>query len=156
MLFASFGHVFLAYGLYYGVLVSDFTSYISFGILFDGQRMKGADGRVFVANGCCSLCDQHIDDGSSEIDGVSAASGNVLKDVIKLQCGHAFHEVCMRGWVIVGKQEVCPTCGERVSRNQVLLNPWDRPGLVWLNVLVCNPQILLFSCSAPPHRMFYS
>jgi RING finger protein 121 len=118
--------------------------------------MKGADGRVFVANGCCSLCDQHIDDGSSEIDGVSAASGNVLKDVIKLQCGHAFHEVCMRGWVIVGKQEVCPTCGERVSRNQVLLNPWDRPGLVWLNVLVCNPQILLFSCSAPPHRMFYS
>ena len=136
MLFGAFGHIFLAYGLYYGVLVSDFTSYISQSKLFDAQRLKGADGRVFVATGCCSLCDQQIDDGGSEMDGTAAATGNVLKDVIKLQCGHAFHEVCMRGWVIVGKHEVCPACGERVSRRQILLNPWDKPGLVWLNVLV--------------------
>ena len=144
MLFGAFGHIFLAYGLYYGVLVSDFTSYISQSKLFDGQRLKGADGRVFVASGCCSLCDQHIDDGGNEMDGTAAATGNVLKDVIKLQCGHAFHEVCMRGWVIVGKQEVCPACGERVSRRQILLNPWDKPGLVWLNVLVLPPP-------HPPH-----
>lgn len=106
MLFAAFGHIFLAYGLYYGVLVSDFTSYISLSRMFDGQRLKGADGRVSVAAGCCSLCDQLIDDSSNEMDGTSAPTGNVLKDIIKLQCGHSFHEVCMRGWVVVGKQEV--------------------------------------------------
>jgi RING finger protein 121 len=147
LLFAAFGHIFLAYGLYYGVLVSDFTSYISLSRMFDGQRMKGADGRVFVAVGCCSLCNQLIDDSGSEMDGMSAPTGNVLTDVIKLQCGHAFHEVCMRGWAIVGKQEVCPTCGERVSRQQILLNPWDKPGLVWLNVLV--PPFPPFH---PPYR----
>lgn len=151
MLFAAFGHIFLAYGLYYGVLVSDFTSYISLSRMFDGQRLKGADGRVSVAAGCCSLCDQLIDDSSNEMDGTSAPTGNVLKDIIKLQCGHSFHEVCMRGWVVVGKQEVCPTCGERVSRKQILLNPWDKPGLIWLNVLdmmrwilVFNPILVLF------------
>jgi hypothetical protein len=149
LLFSAFGHIFLAYGLYYGVLVSDFTSYISLSRMFDGQRLKGADGRVFVAAGCCSLCNQLIDDSSSEMDGTSAATGNVLKDIIKLQCGHAFHEVCMRGWAIVGKQEVCPTCGERVSRKQILLNPWDKPGLVWLNVLVLPPSRPPPSCSSP-------
>jgi RING finger protein 121 len=25
-----------------------------------------------------------------------------------LKCGHTFHESCLRGWVIVGKQNTCP------------------------------------------------
>ena len=31
--------------------------------------------------------------------------------IVKLKCGHEFHEFCVRGWSIVGKQTVCPNCG---------------------------------------------
>jgi hypothetical protein len=39
-----------------------------------------------------------------------AFSGNTSGEepLFKLKCGHSFHERCLRGWTIVGKQHICP------------------------------------------------
>jgi len=73
--------------------------------------------------------------------------------VVKLKCGHEFHEFCVRGWSIVGKQTVCPNCGEKVDVRSVLGgNAWEKnPNLIWGQLLdalryliVWNPIIMMF------------
>ena len=72
--------------------------------------------------------------------------------VVKLKCGHEFHEFCIRGWTIVGKQTVCPNCGDKVDINSVLgSSPWEKnPNKIWGQLLdalrymiVWNPVIML-------------
>ena len=58
----------------------------------------------------------------------------------------------MRGWAIVGKQSVCPNCGERVDIRSVLgSTPWENQNLIWAQLLdalryliVWNPIIIIF------------
>lgn len=73
--------------------------------------------------------------------------------IVKLKCGHEFHEFCIRGWSIVGKQTVCPNCGEKVDVRSLLgVSPWEKnPNLIWGQLLdalryliVWNPIIMLF------------
>lgn len=67
-----------------------------------------------------------------------------------LPCGHTFHEWCLRGWLIIGKQDMCPHCMEKVNIKELFANPWDKPSLFWLNLMdamryfvVWNPILLL-------------
>ena len=57
--------------------------------------------------------------------------------IVKLKCGHEFHEFCIRGWTIVGKQTVCPNCGEKVDISSVLgSSPWEKnPNMIWGQLL---------------------
>lgn len=72
--------------------------------------------------------------------------------IVRLKCGHEFHEFCVRGWAIVGKQSVCPNCGERVDIRSVLgSTPWENQNLIWAQLLdalryliVWNPIIIIF------------
>ena len=73
--------------------------------------------------------------------------------IVKLKCGHEFHEFCVRGWSIVGKNTVCPNCGEKVDVRSVLGGAaWEKnPNLIWGQLLdalryliVWNPIIMLF------------
>ncbi len=92
-------------------------------------------------------------------DGMGPERGGGLDEalrperVVKLKCGHEFHEFCIRGWTIVGKQTVCPNCGEQVDVRSVLgSSPWEKnPNLIWGQLLdavrylvVWNPIIMLF------------
>ena len=38
----------------------------------------------------------------------SLASKGTPIPLVTLPCGHVFHERCLRGWAIVGKQDTCP------------------------------------------------
>lgn len=76
---------------------------------------------------------------------------NGEEDVIELACGHMFHEFCARGWVMVGKKDACPNCGDKVHlRSLVGSSPWETQSLVWVHLLdalryliVWNPVILI-------------
>merc|ERR1712176_1560170 len=34
---------------------------------------------------------------------------------ITIVCGHRFHGFCIRGWIMIGKRDVCPICKEKVN-----------------------------------------
>jgi RING finger protein 121 len=63
----------------------------------------------------------------------------------------SFHEFCARGWVMVGKKDACPNCGDKVHlRMLVGSSPWETQSLVWVHLLdalryliVWNPVILI-------------
>ena len=73
--------------------------------------------------------------------------------VVKLKCGHEFHEFCLRGWMIVGKHTACPNCGEKVNIRSILgMTPWESQGVVWSQLLdalryliVWNPIIFMLT-----------
>lgn len=67
-----------------------------------------------------------------------------------LKCGHIFHDACLRGHLLVGKHDTCPSCGERCALKDRFTTPWERfaaahsGGLDLVRrVLVWNPLMLL-------------
>lgn len=80
--------------------------------------------------------------------GCLAGTGNEAEPTVALNCGHRYHQSCIRGWALIGKKDTCAYCSERVHVSQVF--PWERHSLMWLNLLdairyliVWNPLILL-------------
>lgn len=53
---------------------------------------------------------------------------------VELTCGHSFHENCIRGWTLVGKNQICPFCREKVAKF-VATNPWETTQQQYLNML---------------------
>jgi RING finger protein 121 len=52
--------------------------------------------------------------------------------VRQLACKHCFHELCIRGWTIVGKKDVCPVCLEKVDMRDLCADkPWETQNLSW-------------------------
>ncbi|KAI5636943.1 ring finger domain-containing protein [Phthorimaea operculella] len=72
------------------------------------------------------------------------------ENTYKLTCGHVFHEFCIRGWCIVGKKQTCPYCKEKVDLKRMFTNPWDRPHILygqlldWIRWLVAWQPLILF------------
>jgi len=47
------------------------------------------------------------------------------------RCSHTFHESCIRGWAIVGKQNTCPYCAAPVDLKTILgPSVWQKQSLV--------------------------
>ena len=46
-----------------------------------------------------------------------------------------FHEFCIRGWCIVGKKQTCPYCHERVDLKRMFPNPWEKPHMMYAQLL---------------------
>lgn len=60
------------------------------------------------------------------------------RTVFKLQCGHEFHEHCLRGWAIVGKKDTCALCSEKVDLKSLIPEvPWNsrRVSVLWIRLL---------------------
>lgn len=69
---------------------------------------------------------------------------------IELSCGHRFHGFCIRGWIMIGKRDVCPVCKEKVNLKGIFANPWQKQDRMWSQLLdgvrylmVWNPVIVL-------------
>ncbi|KAA0193646.1 RING finger protein [Fasciolopsis buskii] len=113
----------LFYGLYYGVISRDFaevcTDKMAAQIGYyvpQGMPMRRLDPTV------CSICTNQLDTDCTE-------------KVHKLNCQHSFHDCCIRGWCIVGKKDICPYCKEKVNLKKTFTNPWDKPHILYGNVL---------------------
>lgn len=64
---------------------------------------------------------------------------SAAEPVRQLACKHSFHELCIRGWTIVGKKDVCPVCLEKVDMRDLYADkPWETQNLSW-----CVPRLLV-------------
>lgn len=83
---------------------------------------------------------------------------------ICLDCGHRFHGFCIRGWVMIGKRDICPVCKEKVNTKGIFASPWQKSDRMWSQLLdgvryliVWNPIIvfcvyLVFTLSGIPFQ----
>ncbi|CAH8845505.1 unnamed protein product [Trichobilharzia szidati] len=113
----------LFYGLYYGVIARDFaevcTDKMAAKIAYrvpHGMPVRRIDPSI------CSICTNDLTTDSGE-------------KVHRLNCTHVFHDFCIRGWCIIGKKDTCPYCNEKVNLKQTFTNPWDKPHILYGNLL---------------------
>jgi RING finger protein 121/175 len=144
------GLVFLFYGLYFGVLGRDIAEICAEKLASQvGYYSKGGSmtTRNLDAN-VCAVCGNKllVTMNTDDDDEVS-----VQERTFKLNCGHTFHEFCIRGWCIIGKKQTCPYCKEKVDLKKMFSSPWEKPHVLygqlldWIRWLVAwQPLILLF------------
>ncbi|VVC90149.1 unnamed protein product [Leptidea sinapis] len=134
----------LFYGLYFGVLGRDVAEYCSERIAatLGYYTTEGIPTRQLESD-LCAVCGNRLL--------VSVHEEGVLENTYKLTCGHVFHEFCIRGWCMVGKKQTCPYCKEKVDLKLMFTNPWDRPHMLygqlldWIRWLIAlQPLVLLF------------
>ncbi|KHN74264.1 RING finger protein [Toxocara canis] len=137
------GLLLLFYGLYYGVLGRDMAHICTdrMACKIGYYTQEGLPKKVLEAD-VCAVCGNHLDAENSE--GESEAT-------YRLSCSHVFHEFCIRGWCVVGKQQTCPYCKEKVDLKRMFKNPWEKPHLFfgqlldWIRYLVAwQPLIVTF------------
>ncbi|KAI8467837.1 MAG: hypothetical protein J3K34DRAFT_460175 [Monoraphidium minutum] len=146
--------VLLWYGLYFGILGRDCAEVMA------DQMAAGLNGRLSSTAHACGICAGELKDYSHLGESAEGA-----EPVRQLSCKHSFHELCVRGWTIVGKKDVCPVCNEKVDLRHLYSDrPWETQNLSWLQMLdairymvVYNPMIFLvfslFAHLAPHHTI---
>lgn len=114
------GLLMLSYGLYFGVLGRDFVEICTDRMAATiGYYSKEGLPNKYLGEGICAVCGY----------GTSVAPGMVEKPMFEddpvhqLTCKHVFHEKCIRGWVLIGKKDICPYCKEKVNLNEFKRNP---------------------------------
>ncbi|KAK9496502.1 hypothetical protein O3M35_013199 [Rhynocoris fuscipes] len=134
--------LFIFYGLYYGVLGQDIAEISSDKMASHiGYYSKDGIPCRALENNVCAVC-------GNEIYSVLTENGTV-SNTYKLTCDHVFHEVCIRGWCIVGKKQICPYCKEKVDLKKMFCNPWEKPHVLygtlleWLRLLVAWQPVII-------------
>jgi len=144
------------YGLYFGILARDCAEVASDRI---ASRL-GTQRRLAVSVRDCAICGGELLDAHDPLAAqaspvtpgaaIGAGSGEDPPSV-QLSCKHIFHTDCIRGWLIVGKKDACPTCQEKVDLRALYANkPWETRNLSWIQMLdmvryliVWQPTILV-------------
>nr|XP_034836249.1 RING finger protein 121 [Maniola hyperantus] len=132
------------YGVYFGVLGRDVAEYCTDKMAASiGYYTKEGMPTRHLESNVCAVCGNKLL--------VDVNEEGVLENTYKLPCGHVFHEFCIRGWCIVGKRQTCPYCKEKVDLKQMFTNPWDRPHILygqlldWVRWLVAWQPLVLFT-----------
>eukprot|EP00474_Spongospora_subterranea_P002148 CRZ02606.1 hypothetical protein [Spongospora subterranea] len=130
------------YALYFGVLSRDVAEFTAENLVTKLGYYGGRDhipSRSLSAR-ICALCDQELDIG-----------GGDNADIRILNCGHRYHDLCIRGWAMVGKKDTCAYCQEKIDLKDIASESvWQNISLQWGHILdalryliVWNPIILL-------------
>ncbi|XP_033743023.1 RING finger protein 121-like isoform X1 [Pecten maximus] len=124
----DFGLLLLFYGLYFGVVSRDFAEVCSdtMAAHIGYYSTTGLPGKRLDPN-VCGVCGNPIMVLNNE--------DAIIEETCKLGCNHIFHEFCLRGWCIVGKKQTCPYCKEKVDLKRMFPSPWDRPHMMYGNLL---------------------
>jgi hypothetical protein len=62
----------------------------------------------------CGICDVKFEeDKENDLENTQNSKRVIIDKKRKIECGHYFHEFCIRGWVIIGKKNICPLCKEK-------------------------------------------
>ncbi|KAI8635958.1 hypothetical protein BD408DRAFT_454841 [Parasitella parasitica] len=136
--FIQTGILMLSYGLYFGVLGRDFVEICT-------DRMAATIGyysedglpNKYLGEGICAVCGHATSVGHTASLTTDPTQRPMFSDdpVHQLTCKHVFHEKCIRGWVMIGKKDICPYCKEKVDLKQFKRNPWDTQQQLYLNLL---------------------
>lgn len=134
---SGFSLLLIWYGLYFGILTRDCAEVIS-------DRMVGSftkHHKIVAKNTTirdCALCGVELNDSMTHIFDASSSQGDRPTESasIQLNCKHVFHPECIKGWLIVGKKDTCPSCNEKVDLRQVCSDkPWETRNLSWIQML---------------------
>ena len=130
---SGFSLLLIWYGLYFGILTRDCAEVIS-------DRMVGSftkHHKVVAKNTSirdCALCGMELKDSMTHIFDAEKKKNDQAS--IQLNCKHIFHPECIKGWLIVGKKDTCPSCQEKVDLRQVCSDkPWETRNLSWIQML---------------------
>jgi hypothetical protein len=99
--------------------------------LFIHDSFQGTARRIAVSVRDCGIC-------GGELKDAMAVGSQVPKEEVSVQlsCKHLFHQECVRGWLIVGKKDSCPTCQEKVDlRHLAAEKAWETKNLNWIQML---------------------
>ena len=122
---SQFGILLLWYGLYFGTLLREYaslaTTLMTVGLGYGGKHLMPVKP---LGASTCAICDDalprfaHVNEATS--------TDKPAERVLTLNCGHVFHEFCLRGFLLVGKKDHCALCGEKVSTRELFLStdPW--------------------------------
>jgi RING finger protein 121 len=145
--------VLIFYGLYFSVLVRDAAELCAEQMAFQIEQSR----TQFYVNETtlsrtCGICDGGFEH-DRDLEGVAVVMKQeyIADNKNKLECGHYFHEFCLKGWSIIGKKEYCPVCKEKVNiKDHLSKNPWETDSVAWIQfldivryVLVWNPLIIM-------------
>ncbi|XP_034187311.1 E3 ubiquitin ligase Rnf121 isoform X2 [Osmia lignaria lignaria] len=137
------GMLLLFYGLYFGVLGRDVAEICADKMASHvGYYVPGHMPTRTLEPGVCAVCGNRLL--------VSENEPGVIENTYKLSCEHVFHEFCIRGWCIVGKQQTCPYCKEKVDLKKMFCNPWERPHVLygqlldWIRWSIAWQPLILF------------
>lgn len=140
----DFSLLLMFYGLYYGVMGRDFAEICSDTMASTiGYYTRSGMPTKQLSPDVCAVCGQVLVLPEDEFD-------EKTERVYKLSCFHTFHEMCIRGWCIVGKKQTCPYCKEKVDLKRMFKSPWERPHIMygqlldWIRYLVAWQPVILF------------
>lgn len=120
----------LFYSLYFSLLGRNFINYIGDKITQDVLPSVSVK-----KESACGVCAENVSDAEDD------------KSTYVLRCNHKFHLDCLKGWRIVGKRDICPTCKERVDLEDVPMNPWQRNEYFFTQFLDLVGNIILsYTC----------
>ncbi|KAI8977579.1 hypothetical protein BDF20DRAFT_906525 [Mycotypha africana] len=134
----EFGVLLLCYGLYFGVLGRDFVEICTDRMAATiGYYSKDGLPNKYLGEGVCAVCGHATSANTMALNHEDPAQRPMFlgDPVHRLSCKHVFHEKCIRGWVLVGKKDICPYCKEKVDLKDFKKNPWDTQQQLYLNLL---------------------
>ncbi|NWI34770.1 RN175 protein, partial [Sula dactylatra] len=116
----DFALTLLFYRLYYGVMGRNFAEICSDNMASTTgfYNISGIPTRN-LSNDICAVCRQKIF--------VDINEEGIIENTCQLSCNHVFHESCIHGWCIGGKNQTCPYCPEKVDLKRMLSNPYPLP-----------------------------
>jgi RING finger protein 121 len=122
------GLIILFYGLYFGTLGRDFVDRLSVHMAtsIGYYSVNGFPSRV-IKDDYCAICGESTHDSSKTV----------------LECSHSFHPICIRGWTVIGKKDMCPCCKEKVDLKEFQKNPWGTSSP--LIIRHCTNFLFIFS-----------
>jgi len=135
----------LFYGLYFGVLGRDLANVTSTSLAVNMGYVahKGEMPRKMVPPNVCALCDGELVRSFRPVGGSTAPPPE--EKVHKLNCGHQFHDFCLRGWNLIGKRDTCASCSEKVKLRDYLRGPWEQTSVAWSVLLDMLRYLLVFN-----------
>jgi len=110
--------------LYFGILNRDFAEICAETIAIrSGFYGPDAIARNEFSPTICGICSEPM---------LMANVGMMsFEKYVGLKCGHSFHDLCIKGWCLVGKKNTCPYCHEKVDMNNAFQRPWEKVDLAY-------------------------
>jgi RING finger protein 121 len=121
----------------------------------NGAAALGGGPRLGLTANACGICSGEMLDYSH----LGEALPEGVEPCVQLRaCKHTFHLLCVKGWAVVGKKDLCPACNEKVDLGALLGgNPWETSNVQWLQqmdmfrYLVAYLPLVLLAFSAFVH-----